>query len=433
MKKLLLSLAMATVATSFASAQQASFDHPIGLRYLGTIKNPDVQPACSYLSRNPMNDGAFLWAPVGSKVKYTNTSDTEAQSWNWTTPGGTLEDATAKDAIIKYAEPGTYTFPTLTANFASGAKTATYDHKLKVGGRAELCLADCRVWTVTYGLGTQYYDNQNGAVNGSLGGTNNLNIAGVGNLYMTSLEDGFLDGVNIYLPKKPTKYKEGAKIRVQIWMPSIGENEMVLTYMPIDGWYTNFEDIKTSEDGAWVPVEGGAVIQLKCSSPIDLYGKQMLFISVDGWSNDPTTEDFCMLMDVMPNKTMEPEDANNLLAHNSFVRLNNENDFLRPVSYYGGNYGSFMICPVVRGGETPSSALAQVSADYEAKMGCTVDGGVITLTGADGHFEVYNMSGMACVAGEITGGSAEIQASALTPGIYVARNAAGQTVKFVTK
>ena len=43
------------------------------------------------------------------------------------------------------------------------------------------------------------------------------------------------------------------------------------------------------------------------------------------------------------------------------------------------------------------------------------------------------MSGMACVAGEITGGSAEIQASALTPGIYVARNAAGQTVKFVTK
>lgn len=48
-------------------------------------------------------------------------------------------------------------------------------------------------------------------------------------------------------------------------------------------------------------------------------------------------------------------------------------------------------------------------------------------------FEVYNMSGMACVAGEITGGTAEIQASALTPGIYVARNAAGQTVKFVTK
>lgn len=105
MKKLVLSLAMAAVATSFASAQEASFDHPIGLRYLGTIKNPDVQPACSYLSRNPMNDGAFLWAPVDSKVKYTNTSTGEAQSWNWTTPGGTLEDATAKDAIIKYPNP----------------------------------------------------------------------------------------------------------------------------------------------------------------------------------------------------------------------------------------------------------------------------------------------------------------------------------------
>lgn len=122
MKKLLLSLAMAAMATSFASAQEASFDHPIGLRYLGTIKNPDVQPACSYLSRNPMNDGAFLWAPVDSKVKYTNTSTGEAQSWNWTTPGGTLEDATAKDAIIKYTQTGTYEFPTLTANFASGQR-----------------------------------------------------------------------------------------------------------------------------------------------------------------------------------------------------------------------------------------------------------------------------------------------------------------------
>ena len=159
---------MAAIATSFASAQQASFDNPIGLRYLGTIKNPDVQPACSYLSRNPMNDGAFLWAPVDSKVKYTNTSTGEAQSWNWTTPGGTLEDAAAKDAIIKYTQAGTYDFPTLTANFSGGAQTATSDLKLKVGGRAELCLADCREWAVTYGLGTQYYDNLNGAVKGSL-------------------------------------------------------------------------------------------------------------------------------------------------------------------------------------------------------------------------------------------------------------------------
>ena len=140
-----------------------------------------------------------------------------------------------------------------------------------------------------------------------------------------------------------------------------------------------------------------------------------------------------MLMDVMPNKTMAPEDAANKLAHNSFVRLNGESDYLRPVSYYGGNYGSFMICPVVRGGETPVGSINSVKASDIPELGCRTEGGSVILTGADGTFDVFNIGGTICHSGEITDGNAIIPASTLVPGIYVARNESGQAVKFVIK
>ena len=62
-----------------------------------------------------------------------------------------------------------------------------------------------------------------------------------------------------------------------------------------------------------------------------------------------------------------------------------------------------------------------------------MEGGAVVISGADGRFEVFNIGGMLCHSGEIAGGTAEIPASTLVPGIYVARNAFGQTVKFVVK
>ncbi|MDE6527928.1 MAG: hypothetical protein K2L78_02635, partial [Muribaculaceae bacterium] len=189
-----------------------------------------------------------------------------------------------------------------------------------------------------------------------------------------------------------------------------------------------------SDDGVWVPVQGGAVVSLKCTDPIDLFGKPLIFIDVYGWSDDPSTEDFKMLMDIMPNREMKPEHAQNRLAHNSFVRLKGEDDYLRPVSYYGGNYGSCMICPLVRGGETPLGSITSVSAERDQiRMTCHVENGTITLTGADGDFRIFNLSGIICHSGHIAGGSATITDRALPRGIYIARDSSGQTVKFAVK
>lgn len=435
MKKnhLLFTLAMLGLST-IGYAQTASYNHPTPLRYIGTIKPQNPIPACVFTTRNPMNDGAFLWTPVGNTVKYTDTTEDAPISWNWTSESGELENATAQDAIIKYSAPGTYKFPKLTAGFTGGA-TSDYapDYKLKVGGRAELCLADCRHWIDTYALGVSYYDNQNGEINGSLGGTNSVGILGVGNFYMLPIEDGFLDGVNVYLPSKPSIFKRGAKIRIRVWLAAVTPTEIMFTYMPIEGAEIKMEDIKTEADGVWVPISGGAVAQLTIENPIDLFGKQFIFIDVDGWTQNPAAEDFKILMDIMPNQQMQPEDAQNLLAHNSFVRLQNENDYLRPVSFFGGNYGSFMICPVVRGAETPFVGVSETIADSQPTLNCVVGNGLISITGNDGRVDIYDMNGTIRQTKTIVNGSATISSQLLGTGIFVARSADGGTAKFACK
>jgi len=432
MKKLYSFLILSAAVAFTAPAQEAKYENPTGLRYIGTIENPRINPASCYLTRNPINETAFMWTPVGSEVLYTDSSTGGPRAWNWSCEGGTMNSTTQQDAYVKYNTPGTYKFPSQTVTFTDGQKTYAPEWKMKVGGMAELCLADTRTWLETYALGINQYPGDNLGV---LGGANKLNIEGVGNFYMMPGNEIWLDGVNVYLQKKPTKWPASSKITVAVYMSSIDvQNGSVAFTAPLNTLESGFfgpDDIKTEADGAWVPVEGGAVMQLHFQNPIDLYGKPFIFISVSGWGDDFSKEDFTILMDVMPNQIMRPEDAQNLLAHNSFARLKGETDYIRPVSYYGGNYGSFMICPVVRGYETPqSSGIGSVSAETEVAVACIVSGGIATVNGADGTFMVYSTAGALQYSGKIDGGRASFDVAGWTHGIYIVRDARGNTAKF---
>ena len=421
-----------TAAVSFSAfAQEASYQPPTGLRYIGTIENPRIIPACSYLSRNPINEKAFLWTPVGSTVMYTDMSTGGPKAWNWSCDGGTIESAKSQDAFVTYKTPGTFAFPSQTVTFANEEKTYAPDWKMKVGGVAELCLADTREWINTYALGIQAYPGNEGV----LGGANSLNVEGVGNFYMLPGNEIYLDGVNVYLSAKPTKWPAKRQITVTVYMSDIDVQNGTVTFTAplktLESGFFTLDDIKTSEDGYWTPVVGGAVMPLRFQNPLDLYGKPFIFISVSGWGTDFSKEDMCILMDVMPNQTMRPEDAQNLLAHNSFARLKGETDYIRPVSYYGGNYGSFMICPLVRGYETPQqSGIANVSAETVAPVKCTVSGGTATLEGNDGTFMVFAISGATQYTGNIDGGQTTSDVTGWAPGIYIVRDAKGNTAKF---
>ncbi len=434
MKKFYTILASLAILSATATAQEAAYENPIGLRYIGTIagnlEEGDPTPVAHYATRNPMNEGAFYWIPVEKTLQFTNSSTGNPATLQWQAEGGTIADPSARKVLIKYNDTGTYSFPKLTAKYSDASeKTYQPELKLKVGGRAELCLADTREWLTTYALGVNVYPQGMGC----LGGANKFNVAGVGNFYMLSLEEGFLDGVNVYLQRKPTKYPAGAALRIRVWMVGMTDTSIEFTSVPLDGGYVKYDDIKTSDDGVWVPNQGGAVAHLEMSNPIDLYGKQLLFIDVDGWGDDPEEDDLQMLMDVMPNVQMKPEDASNLLAHNSFARLEGESDYLRPVSYYGGNYGSFMICPVVRGGETPYSGVENVAVDASRKLECTVSAEGVTFEGANGTLTIFNTSGMVCHSARMAEGSLTIPSGTLTAGIYIARDSAGNSVKFAVK
>ncbi len=85
---------------------------------------------------------------------------------------------------------------------------------------------------MTYGLGTNFYDQDFGATNGCLGGTNKLDIAGVGNFYMMSLEEGFLDECECVSEHQAHPLERGAKIRIRAWMSLLGENDIQFTGYP---------------------------------------------------------------------------------------------------------------------------------------------------------------------------------------------------------
>ena len=71
-----------------------------------------------------------------------------------------------------------------------------------------------------------------------------------------------------------------------------------------------------------------------------------------------------------------------------------------------------------------------MTTDTAAAVKCTVSGGTATLTGADGAFTVYSISGAVQHSGTIDCGQASFDTAGWAHGIYIVRDAAGNTAKF---
>lgn len=404
--------------TNIGAARMVSatplYSLPQGLRNIGAIHVEEPPyPAASYPTRHRMNGKAALWAPKDARIRYSATV-----FGDWTVPGALEATASGQEIIVTYDTPGLYNFPTIVT--ADGTEY-TAPGQIKIGDIVEISAADTREWLTTYALGEMPFDTDGGW----LGGTNNRGILGVGNLYMHSLEEGYMDGVNVYMPAKPTRYAPDAKIRVRVWMPSITEYGVSLAYIPLEGDYISFDDFKTSEDGEWVPVTSGAVAQLRFPTPLDLFGKQLIFIDVDGWGTDKSTEDFRLLMDVQPNISMEIEDWSNMISHNSYVRFQGENDYLRPVMQFGGQFASFMICPILRGSEAVgvNGVTTENGTLNVIRQGNTVS---VAAPGAN-SITLYNTAGIALRT--LNADCYSFDASTLATGIYMLRADDGSVVK----
>lgn len=433
-------------------AQKASYDVPATLSYYGTITREEgvPYPAANYVTTNPINDGAFIWVPVGSKIMYNNTSDEGATSFEWSAPGATTDDNTAKNLIVVYNEAGTFQFPTLTAKYASGDKEFSHDLKIKVGGRAELCHSDTRKWGETWALGYDAFYNpqtENWSKGGALGGSNNRGIIGVGNFYRFSSPNMFVDGVNIYTATQPKNFGSNAKVKVRIYLPYFGETDFIMIGTSGTIGALELDDIpmgmyKTREDGAYLPIKDYGVYTMYPSFPMNCEGYPYLFFAVEGFAvtpkDEPVTEDFVIATDIMPGRELSMEDYHDALAHNSYVRSEGELDYRRPVTSFGGTNilltksHNFWICPLVRGAETPSG-IEDIIAAEASKITLSRESDNLLVNGvSDGcTISIYGTNGTCHLTATAANGGAIFNISGLNGGVYIISTSDGASAKFV--
>lgn len=425
-------------------APEAMYAMPELLRNLGS-KSVENKPVCNLLTRHKaVNEGAYVWAPLGVPVTYSDCSTGEPTAWSWDAPGATSENANAKDFQATYYKSGVFDMPTLTVTYADGSNdsytpamsmtSAGGAEKVKTGGTVEITTVDMRRYdyyggldnNATYSLGAKTYGSPD--VDGFVGGTNNRQVDGWGNFFMIAQNDAYLDGVNIYLYRKPTKYKEGAQIVMQVWYPSITDQSIFFTYIPLEATIIPFEDFKADgEDGAWALTTDGAVANISFDSPIDLYGKPYFFISIEGFSQDPTTEDFCLLTDTK-GVVLDEISQYNVLAHNSFGRFDGEYDYLRPISSYGGDNSSFLICPIIRSGIEEVTAIKDAMALPSFDAGVH-NGNIVVMSGEACDVAVYDISGKLMMTARVNEGENVLNAQSLRRGIYIVRASNGNAVK----
>lgn len=448
MKKCFLILATVMFVNSL-NAQQASYDIPATLSYYGTIQHKEgiPFPAANYVTTNPINDGALIWVPVGSKVMFNNSSKAGATTYKWVAPGGVMEDPSAENLIVSYDTAGTFDFPTLTVGYVSGDEEYSAGYKIKVGGRAELCHSDTREWGKTYALGYAPFQNNQGF----LGGSNSVDIAGVGNFYRFSSPDMYVDGVNVYTAKQPSRYESGAKVKVRIYLPYIGSDSFSMIGQfggigAMEAANIPMGNYRTGNDGAFLPNSDYGVYTYNIATPMNCEGYPYLFFAVEGFANSKggeVAEDFVIATDVLPGRALTQEDFSNALAHNSFVRVSSESDYSRPVSVFGGSAVAdfiagtwrsynFWICPLVRGAETPVSGIEDIVIDKTEKLNVELAGGNLFVSGAaDGIVRIYGLNGVCHATANAANGGAVFNITALHPGVYIVCTDNGASAKFI--
>lgn len=414
------------------SAESAEYGYPVGLRNLGMISQDD-NACCNFLSFNKViNRDAYMWAPMGETVSYIDNSSVQAVDYHWFIPGADATELETQDADAVYNTSGIYPFPTMTVKDGAGQTyTYTAPGKLKVGGKGEICTSNMLQ------LGTDINDPSTTAViahrpfnNGSgfLGGTNNLNIVGYGNLFMIAHPEADITAVNVYLPKIP-KHKPGASLRMQIWYPYAGETDFVFANgFPLEVVELPMDEIRMTAD---TPLKSVAVAEFKLSAPLQIWDKPFFFVSIDGFSDDPTTEDFCMYMDIKPVE-MDESTVSNLLAHNSYCKMKGEADYQHPVHQFATMPGeSFMICPVIDTHTEEGVGIHGVEALKPAQA--QYEDGVLSLSseGAE-QAVVYNVGGEKVVNAALDNGQADVHVH-LAKGIYLVRFMKGGKVSGAAK
>ena len=367
---------------------------------------------------------------MGEIVSYIDYSTVAATDYHWYIPGGDVTEMETQDADAEYNTPGVYPFPTMTVKDGAGQSyTYTAPGQLKVGGQGEICTSNMlQIGTDITDPATTYVIGQrelNGG--GWLGGTNALNLVGYGNLFMIAHPDASITSVRAYLPEVP-KHEEGARLLMQIWYPSLGGTEAHLAGLPLEAVYLDMDDIKETTD---TKLKKAAVAEFNLTTPLKISDKPFFFVTIEGFGHDPSKQTFRLLIDIK-GVEMDEATAGNLLAHNSYCRIEGNDEYLQPINYFGAMPGeSFLICPVLTTHTEEGDGVQAVEALRPAQA--RYADGVLSLSseGAE-RAVVYNVAGAHVVETDLNGGQADVQVR-LNKGIYLVRFLKGGKVSGAAK
>ena len=413
-----------------AAASGAEYGYPVGLRNLGMISQDD-NACCNYLSFNKtINRGAYMWAPMGEIVSYIDYSTVAATDYHWYIPGGDVTELETQDADAEYNTSGIYPFPTMTVKDGAGQSyTYTAPGQLKVGGQGEICTSNMlQIGTDVTDPATTYVIGQREFRDGGwLGGTNALDVAGCGNLFMIAHPDASITSVRAYLPEVP-KYEEGDQLLMQIWYPMQSETSITLNGLPLEAVRLDMGDIKETTD---TKLKKAAVAEFNLTTPLKISDKPFFFVTIEGFGHDPSKQTFRLLIDTK-GVEMDEVSAGNFLAHNSYCRRDGYKEYLQPINYFGAMPGeSFLICPVLTTHTEEGTGVQAVEALRPAHA--RYAGGVLSLSseGAE-RAVVYNVAGAHVVETNLNGGQADVQVR-LNKGIYLVRFTKGGKVSGAAK
>ena len=154
-------------------------------------------------------------------------------------------------------------------------------------------------------------------------------------------------------------------------------------------------------------------------------------MTIEGFGHDPSKQTFRLLIDIK-GVEMDEATAGNLLAHNSYCRIEGNDEYLQPINYFGAMPGeSFLICPVLTTHTEEGDGVQAVEALRPAQA--RYADGVLSLSseGAE-RAVVYNVAGAHVVETDLNGGQADVQVR-LNKGIYLVRFLKGGKVSGAAK
>lgn len=443
-----------------ASSVSTKADEPLSVKYEYPYVNFSAEGSknggvyTNYISFNKQinTEGAYLITPINSILNYFDFSTPDWLSADWNKiPGGVAQNAlTDQDLDVKYPVAGVYDFPTVKVTTSAGEGIFTASGKLKVGGKAEVSLADMRTINETYFPSYLKYNN---TIYGWPSGSNGRSFEGFGNVFCIGQEEAKLEAVSVYCVANPVSTDPNRELVMKVYVPEISQRDFKIQESKLLGTAKlKFSDIiadadeqlgvsAKNDDGSRKAVFGLA--RFTFEQPITV--PSTFFVAVSNFGNDVVGGDkFIIYFDAYAPNII---DSNTLLSNTSWVFCTNileagiegwmPASTYHPASAAKTDNATLMICPQLDFGSGDPTSIGKTDSGKTSNMAYVNESGlVLQYEESASQVLIYNSVGQLVYQKELGHkGSFSLPVEGWNKGLYIVKykdqNSGNSAVKVV--